>query len=148
MILVSLAVHNLSSMEVSAWDISGFMDARVHDCNSVPYRCFTSLGNSGLINLSQVSTIKFSSVGVSSSSSVVTWPQWERLWAWSRVSSTKAISLWKRTSGHSSASRCRFAKSRKWAPVIWKPKWSHIMLQTDWMEVKFFIKVFLDMTGQ
>ena len=57
--------------------------------------------------------IKFSKVGVSSLSSLVALPWWDRLLAWSKVSSTKAISLWKRSSGRSSASKCKLEKFKK-----------------------------------
>ena len=65
-----------------------------------------------------------------------------------KVLSTKAISLWKRFSRPLSASKCKFAKSRKWAPVIWKPKCVCIMFQTDGVELEFLTMVFLSITGQ
>ena len=54
--------------------------------------------------------------------------------AQSKASSTKAISLWKRSSGRSSAAKCKSAKSRKWALVIWKPKSARTMFQTNYMD--------------
>ena len=87
--LASSAARISSSKEVRAWDISGFIEARVRDLNSVLYLGFTSLGKSGWISLSQVRTMKFSYVGVSSSSSVATSPWCDRPLGPSNVSSTK-----------------------------------------------------------
>ena len=81
-----------TSNEVRAWDISGLMEAKVRDLSSVPYLCFTSLGNSGWMSWSQVRTTKFSNVGVNSSSSVTRSPWCDKLLAWSKMSSTKAVS--------------------------------------------------------
>lgn len=58
------------------WDISGLMDARVHDRNSVPYLCFASFGKWLCIRWRQVRTMKFSIVGESSSSSSMASPRW------------------------------------------------------------------------
>ena len=88
-ILAPSAGQISSSKEVRAWDISGFIEARDRDLNSVPYLGFTSLGKSGWISLSQVRTMKFSYVGVSSSSSVATSPWCDRPLGPSNVSSTK-----------------------------------------------------------
>lgn len=98
-ILVSSAARISSSRDVMGCEISGFMEARVRDLNSVPYLCFTSLGSSGWISLSQARVMKFSNVGMSSSLSMMTSPWWVRLLARSIVSSTYIYN---------------FAKSRKW----------------------------------
>ena len=45
-----------SSNESRACAISGFIEDRVLVLSSVPYRCLTSFGSAGLINLSQVNT--------------------------------------------------------------------------------------------
>ena len=84
----------------------------------------------GCISLSPVRTMKFSKVVASSSSSVVTSAWWHRV----RLLRKKAISLWKRSSGRSSAAKCKSARSRKWALVIWKPKSARTMFQTDYMD--------------
>ena len=62
--LASSAARISSSKEVRTWDISGFIEVRVRDLNSVLYLGFTSLGKSGWISLSQVRAMKFSYVGV------------------------------------------------------------------------------------
>ena len=74
MAFASYAVWSSSRRDGKAWEISGLMEARVHERNSVPYRCLTSLGSSGLINRSQVSMTKFSREGDISSSSVARSP--------------------------------------------------------------------------
>ena len=146
--LASSAARISSSKEVRTWDISGFIEVRVRDLNSVLYLGFTSLGKSGWISLSQVRAMKFSYVGVSSSSSVATSPWWDRPLARSNVSSTKGHQSLKEILGRFSVSRCKFAESRKRASVTWRPKCSRIVFETDWMEVKFFTRVVLDMTGK
>ena len=111
-----------SSNESRACDISGFIEDRVMVMSSVPYRCMTSFGSAGLINLSQVNTIMFSSEGYNSSSTVITSP-WCKIWLsrCKRLSSTKATSRWYRSSGRSSRCRWMSAKSMKCEPVDWKP---------------------------
>ena len=74
MALAYFVVRNSSSSELSALEISGFNVVNVHDLCSVPYLCFTNLGRSGWMRVSQVRTIKFSIVGESPSSSWISWP--------------------------------------------------------------------------
>ena len=67
-----------SSKDSRATDISGLIDARVRDRNSVAYFCFTSLGRSLWISWSQIRTIRFSKDGEISSSSSIRSPWWVR----------------------------------------------------------------------
>ena len=48
-ILASSEARISSSRESRACDISGLIEVRVRDLNSVPYRCFTSRGRLGCI---------------------------------------------------------------------------------------------------
>ena len=77
MAFASYAVWSSSRRDGKAREISGLMEARVRERNSVPYRCLTSLGSFGLINRSQVSTTKFSREGDISLSSVPRAPRGE-----------------------------------------------------------------------
>ena len=61
----------LSRSESIACEISERRLASVRDLSCVPYFCLTSLGRPGCNNLNHVSMIRFSRVGVISSSSVI-----------------------------------------------------------------------------
>ena len=75
MVRVTLVVARISSSkDWRACEISGLIEATVRERSSVLYRCFTSFGRSGCTSRNQVSTIKFSKVGVNSSSSVKSAP--------------------------------------------------------------------------
>ena len=64
----------LSRRDSIACEISGFMDANVRERNSVPYLCLTRAGKSLCSKWSHCKTIKFSRVGVNSSSSPMASP--------------------------------------------------------------------------
>ena len=101
------------------------------------------------MSLKQVRTTMFSSVGVSSASTVTVVPWWDiLLLATSRLSSVKDINRWNKSSGRSSTSSFMLAKSKKCAPVDWKPKWALIACPVELMDVEFFTIVLREITGQ
>ena len=74
--------------------------SRVRECSSVPYRCFTSFGKAALMRHNQVRTTKRYMVWERFSSYCSLW--WVKLQTNPmRLSSTNAMSLWKKSSGRS-----------------------------------------------
>ena len=88
-------------------------------------------------------------MGVSSSSEVTCAPWWVTgPLATSRLSSVKDIKRWNKSSARSSTSSLMMEKSRKRAPVDWKPSWALIAYQTELMEVELFTIELREIKGQ
>ena len=147
--LASCEACNSLRRESRASDISGLIDANVRNRSSVPYLCLTKRGSSGWMRRSQISTIKFSSVGEISSSSEIFSPWCVREQSLvNKLSSMKDWIRWNKSSGRSLWSRCMSDRSRKRAPDVWKPKCNRIICQILSIEVELLIMELREITGQ